>query len=273
MTIPRVPLNAGGIPQIGLGTWPLDDDTVVPAILSALDAGYRHIDTAVRYGNETGVGNAIRRSGVPREELFITTKLDGEFQGHDRAIAGLDASLRRLQLDYVDLLLMHWPLPSRDQYVSTWRTFEKLQAAGKAVAIGVSNFKPAHLERLAATSVVPAVNQVQLSPFTPRHAERAYAAEHGIVIESYSPLGRGGTLLDAEPITAAAAKYAKTPVQIVLRWHVQQGLVPIPKSANPERIRQNIDVYDFELDGADMAAIATLDQGPAAGIDSDREGH
>ena len=273
MTIPRVPLNAGGIPQIGLGTWPLDDDTVVPAILSALDAGYRHIDTAVRYGNETGVGNAIRRSGVPREELFITTKLDGEFQGHDRAIAGLDASLRRLQLDYVDLLLMHWPLPSRDQYVSTWRTFAKLQAAGKAVAIGVSNFKPAHLERLAATSVVPAVNQVQLSPFTPRHAERAYAAEHGIVIESYSPLGRGGTLLDAEPITAAAAKYAKTPVQIVLRWHVQQGLVPIPKSANPERIRQNIDVYDFELDGADMAAIATLDQGPAAGIDSDREGH
>jgi 2,5-diketo-D-gluconate reductase A len=273
--VPALTLNQGdAIPQIGLGTWPLDDETVIPAILSALEAGYRHIDTAVRYGNEVGVGRAISASGVPREELFVTTKLDGPFQGDDRAIAGLDESLRRLGLDYVDLLLMHWPLPSRDQYVSTWRTFEKLQAAGKARAIGVSNFKPAHLERLAAqSSAVPTVNQVQLSPFTPRHADREYAAAHGIVIASYSPIGRGRELLETAQIRGIATKHGKSPAQIVLRWHVQQGLVPIPKSANPTRIRENLDVYGFDLGADDLAALAELDRGPGAGIDSDREGH
>ena len=275
MPIPTLALNAGGpIPQIGLGTWPLDDDTVIPAILIALAAGYRHVDTAVRYGNETGVGKAVAQSGVPRDELFITSKLDGPFQGHDRALAGLDESLKRLGVDYVDLLLIHWPLPARDQYVSTWRSFEKLQAAGKARAIGVSNFKPAHLERLAAdTSVVPAVNQVQLSPFTPRQAERDYAAAHGIVIESYSPIGRGRELLTAEQVQQVAARHEKSAAQVVLRWHVQQGLVPIPKSANPGRIRDNIAVYGFELDDTDLATLAELDQGTSAAINSDHEGH
>ncbi|HEY1157223.1 MAG TPA: aldo/keto reductase, partial [Arthrobacter sp.] len=188
---PLIELNDGNrIPQLGLGTWPLDDEQVAAAVVQAVEAGYRHIDTAVKYGNERGVGNGIRASGVDRSELFITTKLDGEFQGHDRAVTGLEGSLKRLGLDYVDLLLIHWPLPGRDQYVSTWQTFERLKAEGKVRSIGVSNFKPAHLERLMAeTDVVPAVNQIQLSPAITRTAEREFHARHGIVTESYSPLG------------------------------------------------------------------------------------
>ena len=272
---PAVSLSHGGsVPQLGLGTWPLTDQTVQPAILSAFDAGYRHIDTAVRYGNENGVGKAIATSGLDRSEVFVTTKLDGAYQGGDRAAGGLTRSLERLGLGYVDLLLIHWPLPSRDQFITTWQTFEKLLAAGKARAIGVSNFKPAHLDLLlAAASIVPAVNQVQLSPFTPRHAERKYGLAHGIVTESYSPLGRGSALLTAAPIVQIADRHGRTPAQIVLRWHVQQGLVPIPKSADPIRIRQNIEIFDFELDDDDLAGISTLDLGPSAGVDSDHEGH
>jgi 2,5-diketo-D-gluconate reductase A len=275
MTVPTLPLNSGGaIPQLGLGTWPLTDETVQPVILDALEAGYRHIDTAVRYGNETGVGRALANSRVAREEIFVTTKLDGPHQGQDRAITGLDESLRRLRLDYVDLVLIHWPLPERDLYVSTWQTFGRLLRDGKARAIGVSNFKPTHLRRLdAETDVTPAVNQIQLSPFTPRQAEREYCTAHDIVVESYSPLGRGQELLRAPAVRDAAAKHGRTEGQIILRWHVQQGLVAIPKSADPQRVRQNIDVYDFTLDEADMAAIGALDQGPGAGVDSDADGH
>ena len=273
---PLIPLNDGNsIPQMGLGTWPLDDDQVAAAVVEAVEAGYRHIDTAVKYGNERGVGNGIRASGLDRSELFITTKLDGEFQGHDRAVSGLEDSLKRLGLEYVDLLLIHWPLPGRDQYISTWETFERLQAEGKARSIGVSNFKPSHLERLMAeTDVVPAVNQVQLSPAITRTAEREFHARHGIVTESYSPLGGSGAGLLGAPILAQLAeKHGKTPGQLVLRWHIQNGLVTIPKTSSPERMRENLDVFDFALDPQDLAELSVLDEGPGAGNDSDKTGH
>ena len=273
---PLIELNDGHfIPQLGLGTWPLDDDQAATAVVQALEAGYRHIDTAVKYGNERGVGNGIRAGGVDRGELFITTKLDGQFQGEEKAAEGLEGSLRRMGLDYVDLLLIHWPLPARDDYVSTWRTFERLQSEGKVRSLGVSNFKPAHLERLMAeTVVVPAVNQIQLSPAITRSAEREFHREHGIVTESYSPLGGSGAdLLSAPILTQLGEKHGKTPGQLVLRWHIQQGLVTIPKTANPDRMSENMDVFDFTLDPQDLAELAILDDGPGAGNDSDVTGH
>ena len=275
MTTPSLPLNSGtSIPQLGLGTWPLDDSEVERAIVEAAAIGYRHVDTAGKYGNEVGVGAGVRNSGVPREELFVTTKLDGTYQGDDRAVDGLDGSLARLGLDYVDLLLIHWPLPGRDEYVSTWETFIRLREAGKARAIGVSNFKPAHIERLIAeTGVTPAVNQIQLSPAIQRREQRSYDAEHGIVTESWSPLGAGGDLLRSPVLAEIAGKHEKTPGQVVLRWHIQNGLVVIPKSSNAQRLAENFDVFGFELDAADLAAIDTLDEGPDAGVDSDRTGH
>ncbi|AYF97944.1 aldo/keto reductase [Protaetiibacter intestinalis] len=276
MTIPNVPLNTGaGIPQLGLGTWPLDDAEVADAVEAAAALGYRHIDTATRYGNEAGVGEGIRRSGIPREEFFVTTKLDGEFQGDDRAIGGLEAALDRMGFDYVDLLLMHWPLPQRGLYVDTWRTFERLHADGRARAIGVSNFRVEHLETLLAqTEVVPAVNQIQLNPHITRPAQRAYGAEHGIVTESWSPLGgQGAGVLGERVVVELAERLGRTPAQVVLRWHVQQGLVVIPKSASPERMRDNLAIFDFTLDDAALASLATLSHGPDAGVDSNTAGH
>jgi 2,5-diketo-D-gluconate reductase A len=272
---PTIRLNDGNsIPQIGLGTWPLDDAQVATAVVSAVEIGYRHIDTAVRYGNEAGVGQGIRDCGLPREELFITTKLDGTYQGQDRAIEGLDDSLQRLGLAYVDLLLIHWPLPQRDEFISTWKTFERLQSVGKVRSIGVSNFKPSHLELLLEeTSVVPAVNQIQISPSITRIDERAFNGNHGITTESYSPLGAGRDLLNAPTLAAVARKHGKTPGQVVLRWHVQEELVAIPKSANPQRMKENLDVFGFALDDEDLSAIATLDAGADAGVDSDVQGH
>lgn len=272
---PVIELNDGHrIPQIGLGTWPLDDQQVAAAVVQAVEAGYRHIDTAVKYGNEAGVGNGIRSSGLDRSELFITTKLDGEFQGQDRAVAGLDGSLKRLGLDYVDLLLIHWPLPRRDEFISTWKTFERLQADGKVRSIGVSNFKPAHLERLMdACDIVPAVNQIQVSPTITRIVDIAYNRRHGIVTESYSPLGAGSDLLNAPVLGRIAQKHGKTPGQIVLRWHVEQGLVAIPKSANPQRMKENLGIFGFALDTDDINAIATLDGGDESGVNSDVQGH
>ncbi|MFJ5958336.1 aldo/keto reductase [Paenarthrobacter sp. NPDC092416] len=272
---PLIELNDGHkIPQLGLGTWPLDDTQVAEAVVEAVKHGYRHIDTAVKYGNETGVGNGIKACGVDREELFITTKLDGGFQGSGKAVAGLDGSLERLGLDYVDLLLIHWPLPRRDEFVSTWKTFEELQASGKVRSIGVSNFKPAHLDRLfAETDVIPAVNQIQVSPSIPRSVARAFNEQHGIVTESYSPLGASSDLLNAPVLASIGRKYGKTPGQVVLRWHVQQGLVAIPKTSNPQRMQENLDVYNFELTHDDLLALETLDAGPDAGVDSDVQGH
>ncbi|HWM33754.1 MAG TPA: aldo/keto reductase [Pseudolysinimonas sp.] len=273
--IPTVPLNTGaGIPQIGLGTWPLTDSEAADAVVAAARAGYRHFDTATRYGNEAGVAEGMRRSGIDRDELFVTTKLDGEFQGGDRAIPGLEAALERMDLDHVDLLLMHWPLPARGQFVSTWKTFEQLHSDGRARAIGVSNFTPAHLDvLLGEASIVPAVNQIQISPLTPRDEWVTYNARHGIVTESWSPLGGpGAEVLAAPELAPIAQAHGVTVGQVVLRWHVQRGLVPLPKSSNPERMAQNMDVFGFELSDDDMSAIAALER-PGTGVDPDRDGH
>jgi 2,5-diketo-D-gluconate reductase A len=275
MSARTIRLNDGKtIPQIGFGTSPLNDRAVTPAVIAAIEAGYRHIDTAYRYNNERGVGQGIRESGIPREDLFVTTKLDGPFQGDDRAVGGLEESLRRLGMDYVDLLLIHWPLPQRDQYVSTWKTFEKLLAEGKTRSIGLSNFKPAHIERLLAeTSVRPAANQIQLNPRITRPEQRAYDTEHGIVTEAYSPLGAGNDLLQEPALVTIAEKYGKTPAQVVLRWHMELGVVAIPRSANPRRIAENIDIFDFTLTADEVAAISALDTGEEPRVDSDRSGH
>jgi 2,5-diketo-D-gluconate reductase A len=275
MHAPTVLLNDGhSIPQIGLGTSPLNDAQVAPAVVTAIEAGYRHIDTAWKYHNQRGVGQGIRDSGLRREELFLTTKLDGNHQGDDRAIAGLDECLQLLGLEYVDLLLIHWPLPRRDQYVSTWKTFEKLAASGKARSIGLSNFKPAHIDRLLAeTTIRPAANQIQLNPRVTRPEQRAYNRQQGIVTVAWSPLGAGNDLLDDATLKTLAAKYGKTPGQVVLRWHIELGVVAIPRSANPGRIAQNIDVFDFALTSDEVASITALDTGAEAGVDSDTDGH
>ncbi len=260
------------IPQLGLGTYGLWNEEGAELVATAIRLGYRHLDTAAKYENEEAVGEGIRRAGMARDELFVTTKLDGPWQGDDRAIEGLRGCLDRLGLDYVDLLLIHWPLPQRDQYVSTWRTFERLRDEGLTRSIGVSNFKAAHLDRLAAeTATVPAVNQIQLNPAVARVAERADHAARGILTESYSPFGGSGASVLREPvIVEVARRHGRTPAQVVVRWHLQQGLIAIPKSATPERLRENLDV-DFELSPEDLAEIATLDVEP--GNDSDHVGH
>lgn len=275
MTIPTLPLNDGHtIPQIGLGTASLNDETVVPVIVTAIEAGYRHIDTAFRYGNQRGVGKGIRDSGIDRADLFVTTKLDGEFQGNERAVAGLDECLRQLDMDYVDLLLIHWPLPQRDEYIATWQSFEQLLAAGKTRSIGVSNFKPAHLERLfAETTIRPVANQIQLSPYITRLDHVDYDRAHDIVTVSWSPLGQGKGLLDDPTLATIAANYDKTPAQIVLRWNVELGLVAIPRSSNPARLAQNLDIFDFVLTADEVAAISALDIGTEKRVDSDTMGH
>lgn len=275
MTVPTLHLSDGHtIPQIGLGTATLNDDEVAPVIVTAIEAGYRHIDTAYRYGNQRGVGKGIRDSGIPRKEVFVTTKLDGEFQGNERAIAGLDECLRQLDLNYVDLLLIHWPLPQRDEYISTWKTFEKLVETGRVRSIGVSNFKPAHLDRLFAEATIrPTVNQIQLNPRITRPDQHAYDRAHDIVTVAWSPLGQGKDLLDEPTLKTIAATYGKTPAQVALRWLIELGIVAIPRSSNPGRLRQNIDIFDFTLTAAEIAAISALDTGAEKRVDSDTTGH
>jgi 2,5-diketo-D-gluconate reductase A len=265
--------TGASIPALGLGTWPLDDAQVTTTVTDAIAIGYRLIDTAAKYGNETGVGQGIANAAVPREQLFVTTKLDGAYHGADRADGGLDASLRRLGLDYVDLLLIHWPLPARDLYVDTWRTFLRLQESGRARAIGVSNFKPAHLDRLIQeTGVAPAVNQIELCPTLARTATREYNLAHGILTQAWSPLGRGETLTNPV-ITGIAARVGKSAAQVILRWHLQLGVSAVPKSASAKRLAENVDVFDFALTEDDLAAIAELDRGESAAQDSDHIGH
>lgn len=275
MNAPTLRMNDGReMPQIGLGTASLNDEAIAPVIVKAVEAGYRHIDTAYRYGNQRGVGKGIRDCGIEREALFVTTKLDGEFQGNDRAITGLDECLRQLGLDYVDLLLIHWPLPQRGEYVSTWKTFEKLAASGKARSIGVSNFKPAHLEHLfAETSIRPAANQIQLSPRITRKDHVDFDRAHNIVTVAWSPLGQGKDLLSEPMLSTIGEKYGKSPAQIVLRWNVELGLATIPRSSNPERLAQNIDIFDFALTADEVAAISALDTGAEKRADSDTTGH
>ena len=270
MNQPVVTLNNGvQIPQLGFGVWQVPDAETAAAVGTALEAGYRSIDTAAIYGNEKGTGAAIAASGLSRDELFVTTKLWNSDQGHDRTLAGFDASLEKLGLDHVDLYLIHWPTPERDTYLDTWRALGKILADGRARAIGVSNFKPAHLRRLIdETGVVPAVNQVELHPLLQQQELRAFHAEHGIATEAWSPLAQG-SLLQHPVLTGIAQRLGRTPAQVILRWHLQQGTVVIPKSVTPERIRQNADVFGFTLDEADMTAVTALDQGDAGRIGPD----
>lgn len=251
-------LNDGTtIPAIGLGTWPMDDAQAERAVLGALETGYRLVDTATNYENETGVGRGVARSGVPREEVVVTTKLPGRHHGYEETLASFEESRARLGLQYVDLYLIHWPLPRVDKFVDSWKAMIKLRADGLVRSIGVSNFTQAHIERLEKeTGVLPSVNQIELHPFFPQDGLRTFHAAKGIVTESWSPLGRGTTLLDDPLLVSVAEAHGVTPGQVVLRWHLQLGAVPIPKSADPERQRQNFDVFGFRLSPAQMSAIA-----------------
>ena len=271
--VPVIKLNNGvEIPQLGLGVFQVPNAETVQAVTTALEAGYRSIDTAKIYDNERGVGEAVRASGLAREELFVTTKLWNDEQGYDAALKGFDASLSRLGLDYVDLYLIHWPAPSADRYVDTWKALEKIASDGRARAIGVSNFAQRHLQRLFdETGTVPAVNQVELHPDLAQLELRGFHAEHGIVTEAWSPLAQGG-LLTEQSLVALGEKYGKTPAQIILRWHLQIGNVVIPKSVTPDRIRGNIDVFDFELADDDIAVIGELDAGKRIGPDPETFG-
>ncbi|MFB7282406.1 aldo/keto reductase [Streptomyces hydrogenans] len=269
--IPTVELNNGvGIPQLGFGVFQVPDDETTSAVGAALEAGYRSVDTAAIYGNETGVGRALAASGLPREELFVTTKLWNADQGYDATLRAFDASLAKLGLAYLDLYLIHWPTPARDLYVDSWRAVERLASEGRIRAAGVSNFQPAHLRRLLdSSSLVPAVNQIELHPGLQQSELRAFHAEHGIATEAWSPLAQGA-VLDDPAITAIAARTGKSPAQVVLRWHLQLGNVVIPKSVTPARIRQNLDVFDFRLTDEDMAAVAATDRGLRTGPHPDQ---
>jgi len=273
---PLVPLVHGAaMPQLGLGTWPMDDRQAERAVAGAIEAGYRLFDTAENYGNERGVGRGLRAGGAPRDELFVTTKFNAEWHGVDLVAKAFDAAAGRLGVDYIDLLLVHWPNPGRNRYVDAWRGLSALLADGRVRAVGTSNFKPAHLERIMTeTGLVPDVNQIQLSPAVARGPAVAFHTEHGIVTESWSPIGgQGLAVLDEPVIVELADRHRRTPAQVVLRWHVQLGLVPIPKSGNPARMAQNLDVFDFELSDEDHAAVAALDRSESAAVDSDAFGH
>lgn len=257
---PSITLNDGrAIPQLGLGVWQASNEQAATAVRAALQAGYRHVDTAAIYDNETGVGEGIASSGVKREEIFVTTKLWNDAQGGDSALKAFDQSLKRLKLDYVDLYLIHWPAPRKDRYVESWKTLVKLQKDGRAKSIGVSNFTPEHLDRIIAeTGVTPVLNQIELHPRFQQTALRDAHAKRGISTESWSPLGQGKLLTD--PVVGAiAAKHKRTPAQVIIRWHLDSGLIVIPKSVTPSRIQENADVFGFRLDADDMAKIAGLD--------------
>jgi 2,5-diketo-D-gluconate reductase A len=268
--VPDVTLNNGvRMPQLGFGVFQVGDDEASAAVATALDCGYRSIDTAALYGNEHGVGVAVRASGIPREELFVTTKLWNADHGADRVRPAFERSLDKLGLDYVDLYLIHWPVPSKDLYVETWRAFERLHADGRVRAIGVSNFTAAQLRRLLhETDVVPAVNQIELHPGFQQPELRDLHREQGIVTEAWSPLGQGAALRSAV-ITRLADRYGRTPAQVVLRWHLELGNVVIPKSVTPARIRENIAVFDFRLSAEDVREIAGLETGRRIGPDPD----
>jgi 2,5-diketo-D-gluconate reductase A len=268
--VPTVPLSDGEtIPQLGFGVFQVPPEDTAEAVTRALLAGYRHVDTAAGYGNEAGVGQAIHAAGLERNEVFVTTKCANDDHGREQAKHALKASLERLEMEHVDLYLIHWPVPSRDKYVETWQSFIDLQNEGLVRSIGVSNFQPAHLERLInETGVTPTVNQVELHPRLQQLGLRHEHAELGIVTEAWSPLAQGA-VLDDPTITAIAEAHGKTPGQVVLRWHLQLGNVVIPKSVTPERIIENFDVFDFTLSVAQMAAIEALDAGERTGPDPD----
>lgn len=267
---PLITLNNGQkIPQLGLGVYKLGTDVAAGLIRSAIETGYRRIDTAAFYGNEAEIGEGVRTCGLPRDEIFVTTKIWNDDQGYDRTLEAIDESLERLNLDYIDMLLIHWPKPQLDLFVETWAAFQKAAEGGKIRGIGVSNFQPSHLEKLlAAGGTVPALNQVELHPGLQQAEVRAFNAAHGIATEAWSPLARGRYNEDPV-ILAIAEKHGKTPTQVVVRWHIDLGNLVIPKTATASRLAENISVFDFKLDAEDLAAIETLEAGLRTGPNPD----
>ena len=274
MTVPTLALNDGTtIPQLGFGVFKVDPDETERIVTDALEVGYRHIDTAAIYGNEAGVGRAIEKSGIPRDELFITTKLWNSDQGAQSAFDAIDASLEKLGLESVNLYLIHWPRPDLDKYLETWLALEQIKAEGKATSIGVSNFHVNHLEKIIAGSgTVPAVDQIELHPGFAQRTVRDFAVSKGIHIESWGPLGQGKyDLFGMAPVADAAAAHGVTPAQAVIRWHLQNGLIVFPKSNSRERMAENFDVFGFELTGAEIVAIDGRDTGMRMGSNPDTD--
>jgi 2,5-diketo-D-gluconate reductase A len=272
VAVPDILLNNGQkIPQFGFGVFQIKPADTIEATLRAFDAGYRHIDTAEMYGNEREVGEAIAKSGLDRADVFVTSKLNNGFHRPDDARKAFDDTLAALGSDYVDLFLIHWPLPTRydGDFVSTWRTMEEFYRDGRARSIGVSNFQPGHLRRLREeTETVPAVNQIEVHPYLTQPDVREFCAEQGIAVEAWSPIAQG-KVLDDQTVTSLAEKYGKSPAQIVLRWHIERGDIVFPKSVTPQRIVENIDIFDFELDGEDVEAISALNRNERTGPDPD----
>jgi 2,5-diketo-D-gluconate reductase A len=260
----HIALNDGArIPQVGLGVWQTPNDEAAPAVKAALSAGYRHVDTAAVYENEEGVGEGIRQSGIDRSEIYLTTKLWNTEQGYDQTLKAFDASLKRLGTDYVDLYLIHWPSAHRGLFVDTWKAFVKLKEEGRAKSIGVSNFYPEHIEKIIAeTGVTPVINQIELHPDFQQREARAFHEKHGIATQSWSPLGQG-KLLGHPAIADIAAKLGRTPAQVIIRWHIDNGLVVIPKSVTPSRISENFKVFDFKLSAEDLDTLNGLDDAGA----------
>ncbi len=261
--VPRVPLTDGNsIPMLGFGVWQVSNEEVVPAVAEAIRAGYRAIDTAQGYDNEEGVGRAVREADVDRAELFVTSKLRTKSMGYDEALRGYEESLRKLDLEQLDMFLIHWPVPKLDRYLDTWKALVRLREEGRVRTIGVSNFLPEHLVRIIGeTGVTPAINQIELHPEYQQREVRAFHEAQRIQLESYSPLG-SGAVLDNPVIQKLANKHGKSPAQVIIRWHLQEGLVVIPKSVTPSRIRENLEVFDFKLDDEDLAEITSLDDPP-----------
>ncbi len=272
-SIPDITLNNGQtIPQFGFGVFQIEPKDTVAAVSTALETGYRHIDTAEMYGNEAEVGEAIARSGLDRGEVFVTSKLSNDAHEPDEARQAFEGTLKALGTEYVDLFLIHWPLPTRygGDFVQTWRTLEEFYREGRARSIGVSNFQPHHLRRLhGETQIIPAVNQIEVHPYLTQDDVRAFCTEHQIAVEAWSPLGQGGVLGDPV-IRSIAERTGKTPAQVVLRWHIQRGDIVFPKSVTPDRIRENIDIFDFELSATDVEDITVLNKNERTGPDPDK---
>ncbi|MCG2621951.1 aldo/keto reductase [Arthrobacter sp. I2-34] len=265
--------NGAKMPLLGLGTWPMENAEAAEVVEAALELGYRLIDTAENYANEPGVGVAVKHSSVPREDIFITTKFNKQWHSYDGVEEAFEASARRLGVDYIDLLMVHWPVPEQDRYVDAVAGMTKLLADGRIRALGVSNFKTAHLRRLFDSGLVPDVNQVQLDPLHTRPDIVELHRQHGIVTEAWSPLGRGGALLQEPAVTALAERYGRTPAQIVLRWHTLVGNVAIPKSSHPDRLAENLGIFDFVLTGEELDSLSALNSGETGLLDADVFGH
>lgn len=261
------------IPALGMGTWPMDDAEVAGAVETAIEIGYRLLDTAENYRNEEGVGEGLRRSRIDRDEVFLTTKFNERWHSYDGARTAFENSAKRLGVDYIDLLMIHWPRPAAGGFVDAMRGLAALKEEGLIRAIGASNFAPAHLQAVIDAGVVPEVNQIRRDPYNPRHSELAFHAEHSIVTESYSPIGRAGELLADPVITEIAEAHGRTSAQVVLRWHTQTATLPIPKSADAGRLAQNFAIFDFELTADDLNRIAGLDAGDPHVPDVEVAGH